>query len=145
MRDTFFVGFDPALKLWDATPITHSYTQDAWVFRVAARNEHEAILLGLQQYTELTAPQCADTTKLFQHVGTQVAKQSRLFHELMIVDIPQGLLPVAKNASEKGFFNLSGSEELVISLASSGWKAIELHLQKHPVKKPAAESSASLG
>lgn len=145
MRDTFFVGYDPTLKLWDATPITHSYAQDAWVFRVAARNEHEAILMGLQQYTGMVGPQCEETSKLFQHVGAQVAKLSRLLHELMIVEIPPNLINVAKTASDKGFFNFSGNEEVVINLGSVGWKAIEHHLKKLPGKQPRHESGNALG
>jgi hypothetical protein len=145
MRDTFFVGYDPALKLWDATPITHTYAPDAWVFRVAARDEHEAILLGLQQYAGMVGPQCDDTSKLFQHVGQQVAKLSRLLHELLIVEVPPNLINVAKTASDKGFFNFSGNEEVVINLASVGWKAIEHHIKSLPGHKPRHESGLSLG
>jgi hypothetical protein len=145
MRDTFFVGFDPTLKLWDATPITHTYAPEAWVFKVAARDQHEAILLGLKQYVGMTGPQCEETSKLFQHVGQQVTKVSRLLHELLIVEIPPNLITVAKSASDKGFFNFSGSEEVVVSLASVGWKAIEHHLRGLPGKKHSPESGYSLG
>lgn len=125
MRDTYYVGFDPALKLWDVSAITHSFEPDMWVFRVAARSEHDALQKGLEQYKAFLAPVSYDEEQLFSHVRAQVGKLSRMLHEAMIIEIPPHLVQAAITASAAGFFRLAGTDEIILNTSDVGWKAIQ--------------------
>jgi hypothetical protein len=145
MRDTFYVGYDPAIKLWEVTPITHSFDAGMWVFRVAARNEHEAMLAGLDQYKGLTAPLTPEQQRLFGHVSNQVGKLSRVLHESMIIEIPDDLMAHAKEAAEKGFFTVAGADEVILNTSTAGWKAIQAHQIQAPAKRREHDSEFSFG
>lgn len=145
MRDTFYVGFEPELKLWDVARITHTFDQDMWVFRVSARSEHEALLKGLDQYKDLMSPLNPEQAQLFSHIRNQVGKLSRVFHESMIIEIPTSMLAQAKDASDKGFFTFAGNDEVILNLSSVGWKAIQAHETKAPAKTRYIESELAFG
>lgn len=133
MRDTFYVGYDPTLKLWDVSALTHSFEPDMWVFRVAARSDHEALLKGLDQYKAFMAPVAPDQERLFDHIRNQVGKMSRMLHEAMIIEIPAHLIDSARVAAEAGFFTLAGTDEVILNTSEVGWKAIQARHAQAPV------------
>lgn len=141
MRETFYVGYEPTLKLWDVSSITHSFEPEMWVFKVAARTEHEALLKGLDQYKALMTPVSPDQERLFVHVRNQVGKLSRMLHEAMIIEIPPNLVQSAQVAAAAGFFTLAGSDEVILNTSEVGWKAI----QARKVQAPAKERHANDG
>lgn len=145
MRDTFYVGYEPSLKLWEVSSITHTFEPDMWVFRVAARNEHEALLSGLGQYQQLMAPPSPEQNKLFDHVRRQVGKLSRILHEAMIIEIPPSLVDSAKSAADQGYFTMAGIDEVILNTSDAGWKAIQALQAKNPAKKVDAESELAFG
>lgn len=144
MRETFYVGYEPTLKLWDVSSITHSFEPDMWVFRVAARTEHEALIKGLDQYQALMKIACPDQESLFAHVRKQVGKLSRILHEAMIIDIPPHLIESAKSAADAGFFTLAGSDEVILNTSEVGWKAIQARNSQASMKPRYTEDSFAL-
>lgn len=145
MRDTFYVGYEPTLKLWDVSSITHSFDSDMWVFRVAARSEHDALKKGLEQYQALMAPVSADQERLFVHVRNQVGRLSRMLHEAMIIEIPPSLVGAANAAAETGFFRLAGSDELILNTSDVGWKAIQARSPREPERQQRPPDALAFG
>ncbi|MBI6882963.1 hypothetical protein [Pseudomonas putida] len=138
MRDTFYVGFDPDLKVWDVARITHSFAQNVWVFRVIARSEDEALSKGLTKYMDFMAPPSDQLQKLFQHIRRQVGRISRTMSESMIIEIPSSLLSEAEAAAGRGYFTMAGTDEVILDTSSVGWKAIEMAcpLRPRPIEYP---------
>jgi hypothetical protein len=142
MKDTYYAGYDPRMKMWSATPITHDFSDDAWVFKVAARNEHEALLKGLEQYQLMAAPIRESDKRFFQFLTVQVGKLSRLLHESMIIEVPFLYLEHAKRAANLGLFQLVNNDEILLNLSEVGWKVIQHHVQK--TKKPSRNNSLEM-
>lgn len=46
MKETYFVGYDPDMKMWAAQAIEPNFSEASWVFKVTARNDHDALMKG---------------------------------------------------------------------------------------------------
>lgn len=130
MKETYYAGYDPKHNIWDATPITHNFTDEAWVFRVTARSEDEAIDLAKAKLSAFQAPPSPSEKGLFRHIEGQVKRLSRTYHELMIIEVPPALIDQARKSSDLGFFRLANNDEILLDTSSVGWKAIEKHIDQ---------------
>ena len=125
MKETYYVGFDPEQKRWDASPVTHEFTENIWVFRTQARNTADALAKGVDQYRELIAQPSPDEASLMKHIVNQVQKQIRTSFERMVIEVPSGLSNQAVGMAKRGFFDAVHGDEIILDMNSAGWKAIE--------------------
>lgn len=128
MKETYFVGYDPEIKMWDAHMLTPEFSEHCWVFKVTARNNHDALVAGLSQYQKLTQKLTADELRLVNHLHREVSQAIRKPDDTLMVDIPTRQLESAKTLEQRGFFTLAHREDALIILRSAGWKAIEKHV-----------------
>lgn len=130
MKETWFVAYDPATTLWDAKAIAPDFPDDAWLYKVSARNAHEAIVSGLEQHKTLLADLSPSEMRVAQAIVRQVNRVERKPDEILMIDIPQKFLAGAQTLSERGFFNLAHHEEALVRISSAGWKALQDHVEK---------------
>ncbi|MBD8089269.1 hypothetical protein IFT48_04680 [Pseudomonas fluorescens] len=128
MKETYFVGYDPEIKLWDAQLLTPDFSNESWVFKVTARNGHDAMIKGLEQYQNLTQKLTGDEMRLAVYIQNQIGQSLRKPDDILMVDIPPRLMPSAEALAGRGFFTLAHREDALISLRSAGWKAINKHV-----------------
>ena len=130
MKETWFVAYDPTTTLWDAKAIAPDFPDDAWLYKVIARNAHEAIVFGLEQHKALMADLSLTELRVAQSIVRQVNRVERKPDEILMIDVPQKLLAGAQTLSERGFFNRAHHEEVLIRISSAGWKALQDHVEK---------------
>ena len=130
MKETYFVGFDPVSKLWDAQPITPDFPEECWVYKVIARNGHEALVAGLAKHQALVAELSPTELRVAQAIVRQVNRIDRNPNDILMIDIPQKSLAGAQTLANRGFFTLAHQEEALIQISSAGWKAMAGHIEK---------------
>lgn len=135
MKETYSVGFDPELRLWDAQPLIPDFHEDCWVFKVAARSSHEALTLGLGKMRTLIQQPSPDELALMHVIAREVGKRPRKPDDTLMVDIPTRLLGAAQALSDRGFFTLAHREEALVVLRSAGWKSITQHVKAVPYER----------
>ena len=128
MRETYYVGYDPKRNVWAASPITHDFSEESWVFRVNARTTSDAIDMAKAKLKSLVADPSPDELAVFKHIRSQVDRLSRTFHELMIIDVPNRMVNHARKLSESGYFGIANTDEILLDTSSAGWKAIQKHM-----------------
>lgn len=131
MKETYFVGFDPEIKLWDAQLLTPNFSEASWIFKVTARNSHDAMLKGLEQYQSLTQKLTGDEMRLATYIQNQINQSTRKPDDILMVDIPTRLMSSAEAMASRGFFTVAHREDALIALRSAGWKAINKHVAEH--------------
>lgn len=135
MRETYYASFDPDANEWYAEAVTHEFPESHWVFRVTARSEPDALLKGLECYKALTViPEDAEL-ELIKSIAGQVNQLKRVASDTLIIQIGERLIDVAQGLAAKGFFSMANSDEIILNLNSAGWKAIEGHASKRPVRR----------
>lgn len=130
MKETYFVGYDPDMKMWAAQAIEPNFSEASWVFKVTARNDHDALMKGLAQYQGLTQKLTGEEMRLASYIQNQINQKSRKPDEVLMVDIPSRLMIGAQAMAARGFFTLAHREDALISLRSAGWKAITKHVDE---------------
>lgn len=128
MRETYYVGFDPQLKLWEVQPIAPSYPDDFLVFRVFARHEKDALNQGLKVYADMMETPSADMLELFKHIHRQAKGAQRSGVNMVAVDVPIKQLVNAERLVDKGFFMRGYESQLLVDTRHAGWKCLEMHL-----------------
>lgn len=124
MKETYHVGYDPDMKLWDAQRVTHNFDPSMTVFKVTARNEHDAVQQGLNLYQKMMAQPSDKELKLIAHIVKQVGKQKRGHDDVMMVEAPISLIDTAREMERKGFFRMAYQDEIIVNMASAGWKCM---------------------
>jgi len=128
MKETYFVGYDPEIKLWDAQMLAPDFSEASWIFKVTARNSHDALMKGLAQYQGLTQKLTGDEMRLAVYIQNQIGQSNRKPDDILMVDIPTRLMSSAEAMASRGFFPLAHREDALIALRSAGWKAITKHV-----------------
>lgn len=144
MKETYYVGFDPAIKQWDASPITHEFDENTWVFKTQARSAPDALAKGVDKYRELMIPPCVNETAVIKHIVKQVGKQARTSYERMIIEIPAALAESVSTMAKRGFFDAIHGDEIVLEMNSAGWKAIEHLNTSKPLQRRHTREIAGL-
>jgi hypothetical protein len=130
MKETWFVAYDPTTTLWDAKPIAPDYPDDCWLYKVFAKNGHEALKFGFDKHKILLAELSTPELRVAQSIVRQVNRVERNPGDVLMIDIPQKSLAGAQSLSERGFFTLAHQEEALIQISSAGWKAMSEHVEK---------------
>lgn len=130
MKETYHVGYDPTMKLWDAQRIIHNFDPSMTVFQVIARNEHEAVSKGLDLYQSMMQQPTQLESKLISHIVSQVKKQNRNHDDVMMIEVPHKLMDTAKEMERKGFFKIAYQDEIILNIGSAGWKCMNSLQQK---------------
>lgn len=146
MKETYHVGFDPEMKLWAAQKITHNFDKKMMVFRVTARNDHDAVSQGMNQFRSMMKEPSSEQVKLMTHINNQVKKLSRQHEDVMIIEVPAALVETAREMESRGFFKTVYEDEIMLDLNSAGWKCMSEVARKEKrdrVRKQAGEYSFS--
>ena len=135
MKETYYVGFDPKNKLWEAQAISHDFESNYWVFRVTARNEIDALSKGLVKCITMTREASPDEMKLINHIKRQVNLHGRKASEVVMISIPTGLDKAASSLESKGMLSRAYNDEIILDRESTGWKCMrDFHLSKPAIK-----------
>lgn len=130
MKETYHVGYDPAMKLWEAQKITYNFDKSMTVFQVIARNEHDAVQKGLNLYQEMMKKPSGAEFDLMSHIVREVRRQKRNHDDVMMIEVPLNSMNTAREMAKKGFFKMAYQDEIILNMSSAGWKCMSVLQQK---------------
>lgn len=136
MRETYYVGFDPQLKLWDVMSVIPDYPDEFWVFKVAARNESDALNRGFHQYQAMTKAPSEHRLEVFRHLHRQALKRDLAQDGLFCIDVPARMMNEAKAMIEEGFIMRGYEGQVVVDAKGTGWKCLLHQLDNQCTAKP---------
>lgn len=140
MRDTYYVGFDPLSGRWSASSPAPAFDKKAWVFKVCARSDKQALLLAKDQYQKMMEPLSAEQLRLAHHLLMKLKRSPLCGEHLMMMDVPQHFIPAARELAKQGLLPAMHTDELMINIASAGWKALTAHLRNQDAPADLAQA-----
>lgn len=145
MKETYYVGYDPQLKIWEVCSLVPDFPREYWVFKTTARHIQDALTQGVQQYERITASPSSERTALYEHLYKQGQKLPPGYEGLFLAAIPTRLEAESEKAIQDGLLLKGYENQVAIDANGTGWKCIEHHVSKTKRKESRLTSDLAMG
>lgn len=134
MRDTYLVGYDPQMKIWEVGKVFTEHPDDYWVFKTTARNEESALAQAVQQFQELCRPSAARIS-LYRHICKKTLGLMSYGTSMLTLEIPRSMEPTAEALIKQNMLIRGEGRHVLINTQGPLWKYLEQDF-KHEVYAP---------
>lgn len=147
MKETYYVGYDPQLKIWEVCQLIPDFPDTYWVFKTTARHVQDALQKGVAQFERFTAKPTIERKSLYEHLYKQGQKLPAGYEGLFLVEVPTRLMPEAEKAISDGILMRGYENQVAIEANGTSWKCIEHNVgESHErVRKPRHEDHMAIG
>lgn len=137
MKESYLVGYDPQMKVWEVGHVFTEHPEDFWVFKTAARDIQSALEHATRQFQDMCRPS-ALRIALYQHICKQTSGLLSHGKSMLVLDVPPHLKPALDSLVQHQLLIQGEGRQVYIPTQGPLWKYLDSHF-KHELYAPRRE------
>lgn len=137
MIESYLVGYDPQMKVWEVGHVFAEHPEDLWVFKTAARNEKAALEQAINLFQDMCRPSVARIA-LYQHICKKTTGLISHGKSMLVLDVPAHLKPAMDSLVKHQLLIEGEGRQVYIPTQGPLWKYLDSHF-KHELYAPRRE------
>jgi hypothetical protein len=138
MKESYLVGYDPQMKVWEVGHVFTEHPEDYWVFKTAARDPQTALKQAAAQFQDMCRPSAA-RIGLYQHICKKTTGLVSHGKSMLVLDIPAHLKPAMDGLVKHQLLIQGEGSQVYIPTQGPLWKYLDSHF-KHELYAPRREA-----